>query len=54
MVAVLSALVEMSESVYYKVLHCLFTDAFNVALILFVRLKCFVILSSLGIELVFR
>lgn len=35
MVAVLSALVEMSESVYNKVLHCLFADAFNVALILF-------------------
>ena len=48
MVAVLSALVEMSESVYNKVLHCLFADAFNVALILFVRLKCFVILFSLG------
>ena len=43
MFAVLNALVEMSESVYNKVLHCacLFADAFKVALILFVRLKCF-------------
>ena len=46
----LNALVEMSESVYNKVLHCacLFADAFKVALILFVRLKCFLIHSFLG------